>query len=138
MHNKSTHVANPDDGYEISDVKVKVILIAGVFMVALTLVSFAVSFMYGKMLNSDTRKPISDYEQSEMAAPHNEWRSDVRLQSDPAAELKVHVHAQHETSVAWGPLSESPEIYRIPINEALNHVAEHGLPVWQPTETAAQ
>lgn len=134
MHNESTHVPNPDDGYEISDVKVKVILIAGVGMVAFTLLSFAVSFMYGKVLNSETHEDISEYTQSELAGEHNEWESAVRLQPDPPAELSVHKAEQRHLSTTSGIVSESPEIYRIPIEDALKHVAEHGFPKRIPME----
>jgi hypothetical protein len=130
MHNESNHVANPDDGYEISDVKVKVVLIAGVAMVIFTLISFAVSFMYGKVLTADSRAAVSNYTPSALAEEHNEWNSDVRLQANPAAALKDHNAEQHLRSIGFGAVSESPAIYHIPLDEALDLVAEQGLPVW--------
>ena len=130
MHKQSTHVPNPDDGYEITDVKAKVILIGGLAMVAFTLLSFAVSYMFGKVLNADSHADISDYAPSALAGEHNEWNSDVRLQTNPAAELSDHLSGQHTASTTFGTVSESPEIYRIPLDRALDHVAEHGFPVW--------
>lgn len=134
MHNESSKVPNPDDGYEISDVKVKWVFIASLGMAAFTLASFAVSFMFGKVLNSETHEDISDYTQSELAGEHNEWNSAVRLQSNPPAELADHKAEQHLVSTTFGIVSESPEIYRIPIEKALKHVAEHGFPVRKPIE----
>ena len=130
MHKESTHVANPDDGYEVTDVKVSLILVAGVLMVIFTGISFAVSLVYGKILNADTHADISDYEQSELATEHNEWTSDVRLQSSPGAELNALKAEQHLIAMGTGTVSESPAIYYISIEDAIDHVAEHGLPTW--------
>jgi hypothetical protein len=103
-------------------------------MVAFTLLSFAVSFMYGKVLTSDTHADLSEYEPSELADEHNEWNSAVRLQSNPPAELAAHRAEQHHVSTTFGTVSESPEILRIPIEDALKHVAEHGFPKRIPVE----
>jgi hypothetical protein len=130
MLKESTHVANPDDGYEVTDVKVSLILIAGVLMVIFTGISFAVGLVYGKILNAETHADISDYEQSELATDHNEWTSDVRLQSNPGAELKVLQTEQHQMATTFGTVSENPAIYHIPIKDAIDQVAEHGLPTW--------
>jgi hypothetical protein len=134
MHKPSTHVPNPDDGYEVTDVNVKYILVAGIAMVVFTLISFAVSLVYGKVLNSDTHGNLSKYEPSELAGEHNEWTSGVRLQPNPAAELAEHNAEQHLATSTFGTVSESPEIYHIPIDKALEHVAEHGLPTWAVVE----
>ena len=134
MHKPSTHQANPDDGFELSDVQVKVILGSGLAMVILAAVSFGVSFMYIKMLVADQRPTISEYEPSVFEGEHNAWDSDVRLQVSPPASLQEHLAEQAAVSGSFGILSESPIIYRVPVNKALDHVAEHGFPVWTPEE----
>lgn len=134
MHKPSTHVANPDDGFELSDIQTKVILISGLAMVGLTLAAFFVSFIYAKALVADQRPALSEYESSAFAAEHNAWESDVRLQPSPPATLKEHRAEQAAVSLAWGTVSDSPIIYRIPVNVALDHVVEHGMPVWTPEE----
>jgi hypothetical protein len=131
MHKPSTHVANPDDGFELTDIQVKVILFSGVVMIVLSATAFFVSFLYTKMLVADQRPTVSDYETSVFTQEHNAWDSDVRLQPSPPATLKAHQAEQAAASRAFGIVSESPEIYRIDVDAALDHVAEHGLPVWE-------
>lgn len=131
MLKHSHHEPNPDDGYELQDVSVKVILASGVFMVVFTLGCYFVSFMFAKMLTADGRAPLSNYEAPPMATEHNDWTTDVRLQPTPAMDLEIHNAAQQDISNAFEPLSESPNIHRIPVNSALDYVAENGLPTWE-------
>lgn len=132
MHKPSTHVANPDDGFELTDVQIKIILWAGVAMIVLTGLAFFVSFLYAKMLIAEQRAPLTQYEASNFVQEHNEWASDVRLQPSPPASLEAHNAEQRAVSNDWGIVSESPVIYQIPVNVALDHIAEHGLPIWTP------
>jgi hypothetical protein len=138
MFKPSNHVANPDDGYELDDVKTKVILISGIVMTVLTLVAYGVGVIYGKVLTRDDRSVVTQYEPSYTSDEldgHNAWESEVRLQPNPVLALSQHRTAQHAVSKSWGTVSESPKIYRIPLDVALDHVVETGLPVWEPTET---
>ena len=130
MHNKSEFVPNPDDGYEISDASVKWGLVAGVGMAVFTLIGFVVSVFFGRVLMKDDHPTISTYEKSGFAGEHNEWTSDVRLQASPPTELQEHKAQQRKRATTYGTVSESPEIYHIPLSAAIDHVAEHGLPVW--------
>lgn len=134
MFKHSHHEPNPDDGFELKDVSVKVILISGVFMVVFTLGCYAVSFMFTKMLTADGRAPLSSYEAPPTAQDHNAWVTGVRLQPSPPMELEALRTDQHEVSTTPEKLSESPTIYRMPINVALDFVAKNGLPVWEAQE----
>lgn len=138
MLKHSHHEPNPDDGFELQDVSVKVILASGIFMVVFTLGCYFVSFMFTKMMTAEGRQPISNYEAPPMAADHNEWTTGTRLQPKPGTALKQHKDGEFTVSNSWGTVSESPEIYRVPINDALNHVAKTGLPVWEPQKAQTQ
>lgn len=133
MHKPSTHVANPDDGYELTDIQIKVILVSGVALVVLSAVAFFVSFLFAKMLIAEQRSPVTDYKAAQTTEEHNVWNSDVRLQPNTAATLNAHKTEQADADW-YGIVSESPAIYRIPVEKALDHTLEYGLPVWTPEE----
>ena len=137
MFKHAHHEPNPEDGFELQDVSVKIILISGVFMVVFTLGCYFVSFMFTKMLVAEDRATVSNYEAPPTAVDHNDWSTGVRLQPNPPVELAEHANAQHTASTSFEKLSESPEIYRLPINVTLDHVAKHGLPVWEAPATPA-
>ena len=125
-----------DLGYELSDIQIKVILWSGVGVVIMTFVTFVVSVFFIKYLAA--AGSMSDYEASPLAGENQEWDLDVRLQPNPPAELVEHREGQSYASTTYGALSEAPEIYRIPIETAMDIVAKNGLPTFTaflPSET---
>ena len=128
--------SSKDLGYELSDVQIKVILWSGVGVVIMTFVTFVVSVFFIKYLAA--AGSISEYEASPLAGENQEWDLDVRLQPDPPAELLEHREGQRYVSASYGTVSEEPEIYRIPIETAMDIVAKNGLPTFTaflPSET---
>ncbi len=117
-----------DLGYELSDVQIKIILWSGVGLVIMTFTAFVVSVFFIKYLAASG--PMSDYEPSPLAGANQEWDLDVRLQVRPPATLRKFREDQAYTSTSYGTVSEEPEIYRIPIETAMDIVAEHGLPTF--------
>ena len=128
--------SSKDLGYELTDIHIKVILWSGVGVVILTFVTFVVSVFFIKYLAA--AGSMSDYVPSPLAGENQEWDLDVRLQPNPPAELVEHREGQRYVSASYGTVSEEPEIYRIPIETAMDIVAKNGLPTFTaflPSET---
>ncbi|PCJ64438.1 MAG: hypothetical protein COA73_04025 [Candidatus Hydrogenedentota bacterium] len=120
-------------GYEVSDVNVKGIILSGVAMVISCVIAFVFSIFVAKsMKDGDWGARLSDVDVSPLLEGqeviHNEWVSGVRLEAKPGVlvgELNAEAHAELNT---MGTQSESPLIYRIPVDQAIDLVVEHGLP----------
>lgn len=128
--------SSQDLGYELSDIQIKLILWSGVSLVILTLVSFVVSVFFIKYLAASGS--YSEYKASPLAGENQVWDLDVRLQPNPPAALSEHREGQDYASTTYGTVSEEPRIYRIPIETAMDIVAENGLPTFTaflPSET---
>lgn len=127
MPNEEHHVdAGAGPSFEESDMSVRGTIIAGVVLFVVTAISFAVCVMFIKFLN--VRDSMTDFEPSPLAGEHQEWDTEVRLQPNPPATLESHRAAQKAVAHAYGRVSEQPEIYRIPVETALEVVAEYGFP----------
>ena len=132
MHDEQT---SKEEGYELSDVQIKYILISGVGVVLMTFTAFVVSVFFIKYL--DARGATTDFVESPLAADAQEWDIDVRLQADPPAAQRAHESDQRYRATTFGTVSQEPEIYHIPLEIALDIVAENGLPTFTsflPTE----
>ncbi len=128
--------SSKDLGYELSDVHIKLILWWGVGLVIMTSLVFVISVFFVKYLVA--AGSMSDYEASPLAGENQEWDLDVRLQPDPAGALVEHREGQNTVSSSYGTVSGEPEVYRIPIETAMDIVAKDGLPtfrVFLPSET---
>jgi hypothetical protein len=124
-------------GYELSDVNVKTLLAAGVAMVIATTVSFIFCFVVAKSLSQGKWENMSDFEKSQLAGEHNDWVEGTRLQPQPELELIDHKKEQHKSVNSWdkfGDGKNEPEIHQIPIDEAIDLVAEKGLPKFPVVE----
>ena len=115
-------------GYEVSDVQMKVVLISGLLVVSMTLIAYVVSVFFIKYLAAGPA--MSEFEPSPMAGEYEDWDLPVRLQVNPPAMLTEHKEDQAYISGAYGVVSDEPEIYRIPIETAMDIVSEHGLPTF--------
>lgn len=123
-------------GYELSDVQIKLILWSGVGIVVMTFVAFVISVFFIKYLAA--AGSMSEYRTSPLAGQHQEWDLDVRLQPNPPAHLREHIREQRYITDSYGTVSDEPRIYRIPIETAMDIVAENGLPkftAFLPDET---
>lgn len=117
------------ENYEQSDVRLKIIVICGLVVSGLTFVGFAASYGIVKGLNM--REPATEYEAHPLAGEHNEWDTEVRLQPNPEQSLAAHLEEQTREVRSFGTISEEPAIYRIPVEKAMEHVVQHGLPEFE-------
>lgn len=121
------------DKFEVSDWHLKIVLVTGVVMVVMAVVSFAICYV---IMNSFSQMDsISDYEPSPLAGEDREWAASYRIQVQPWETYKEYAAESDRLSESYGIVSE-PEngglAYRIPIEEAMNIVEEHGFPKFRP------
>lgn len=120
--------------YEVTDAHVKGILIVGLVLTIVAAASFVLGVVIMKW--ADAQEPATQFVASPLAGEHQEWTTDARLQDDPKAEMDQ-LRAEQEVAVrATGVLSEEPLVYRIPVDDALKIVAEHGFPDFKAAATA--
>jgi hypothetical protein len=137
MFKPSTHVANPEDGYEKTDVKAKLIVIGTIVSVVLTMLSFGVAFMVTKFLVSDARDYSPEGSYRPVDSLDSDWTSPTRLQMTPEQDLKNYKAESKAKSAAFGSKEGAEGIYHIPVDEAINLVSDNGkLPELKATESA--
>ncbi len=88
----------------------------------------------------NAQDPITDYRATPVAqeGAMQQFPAATRLQVDPPRALEQRLEDMDYVSRTYGVVSEEPEIYRIPIEEAINIVAENGLPTFQSTEAYSE
>ncbi len=129
MHDHGHDHGTPEQkGYEVSDVHVKIILIAGVGIVVMTAVAYVIGTFATKYFRA--QPAIGSYRPTPLAAEGQaqSWDLPVRLQVDPPRALVEFKVEQKAVANSFGVVSEKPEIYRIPVEAAMKIVAEKGLP----------
>lgn len=116
--------------YEPTDVSISLALIIAVILV----VSTALAFLAGYFaLGAARAKPAAtDFEPSPLVEPRQDFAQGPRLQKDPRDELNAHLAETRPALNQYGVVSENPEIYHFPIEDAIDHIAEHGLPEFTP------
>ncbi len=122
------HGTPEQKGYEVSDVQVKVILIAGLGIVIMTAVSYLVGTFAVKYFRA--QPAIGSYAPTPVALEEQgkPWNLPTRLQVDPPRALVEFRAEQTQTANSFGVVSQEPEIYKIPVETAMKIVAEKGLP----------
>lgn len=125
-----------EKGYEHSDIQMKVVLMFGVGTVLMTLFAYVFCTFFMKYLLA--QPAMTDYKPSPMAGENQDWSSDIRLQADPFIALDEHVDAQEHASTQYSTVSDAPQIYRIPVETAIDIVAEGGLPTFEPLPAKKQ
>jgi hypothetical protein len=129
QHTQS-HPASQQQGYEVSDLQIKVTLWSGVAVVIMTFIAYVVSTFV--VHYSNAQAPISEFNPPPVAveAVEQPFATGVRLQVDMPSALQDVRESQHERATTFGVVSAEPEIYRIPVETAIDIVAERGLPVF--------
>jgi len=137
MHDDHGHHGGAEK-YEVSDIQVKWVLIAGVALVALTFAGYIVGTITTKFYRA--QPPIGDYRATPVALEqrNTDWNLPVRLQVDPPRALTEFDAAQQAATTVIGVVSDQPEIYRIPVETAMKIVAERGLPVFPKSAAPAE
>ena len=137
MFKPSTHVAIPEDGYEKTDVKAKLIVLATIASVIATLFSIFIAFLFTIFLVSDAREYTPEGSYQGVANQASDWTDPSHLQATPETDLDTYKAHSSAKSASFGKSSDSAEVYHIPVDEALNLVAEEGaLPDLKATEVA--
>lgn len=137
MFKPSTHVANPDDGYEKTDVKAKLIVIGSVVSLILTLISFGIAFMFTKFLISDARDYTPEGSYRPVSSMESDWTNPTRLQMTPELDLEEYETKSAAKSASFGSNEGAEGVYHIPVDEAIQLVADNGeLPDLKATESA--
>ena len=121
MHNDDT---SSKEVYEMSDASAKGIVIVGIGLTFLAVLS-GISGYFALKYYTEARPAMSDYVKSPLAGEHMDWTGYVRLQPDPAAELKVHMSDETQAMHVYGKTSEDPPIYRIPVETAIDIIVQN-------------
>ncbi len=131
------HAPSSNQGYEPSDIQLKIVVWSGVAVVIMTFVAYVVSTFVVHYVNA--QPPISDVTPTPMAVEQRSlpFAPGVRLQVSVESALKEVRAAQHEEATTYGVVSAEPEIFRIPVETAMDIVAERGLPAF-PVLTAPE
>lgn len=130
MHNTPS-----DEGrFEKSDMHLKLVLVTGVLVAILAVGTFALC--YAMIIGFHQRPPATKFVKSPLAGEHQDWVTDVRLQHNMRRDLQALRSAQQHALETYGVVSEDPKIYRIPIETALDIVAQRGFPKFQPMDAA--
>lgn len=130
MHEDTGHHVTAQKGYEVSDIQVKLVLIAGLALVALTFVGYVIGTITTRYYRA--QPAIGDYKPTPIALEERnaDWNLPVRLQVDPPRALTEFKAEQSTAEHGYGVVSDQPEIYKIPVETAMKIVAERGLPVF--------
>ncbi len=137
MFKPSNHVANPEDGYEKTDVKAKLIVIGSVVSIVLTLLSFGIAFMYTKFLISDARDYSPEGTYRPVDSLESDWTSPTRLQMTPVKDMEDYKKDSEAKSNSTGSQGEVEGVYYIAVDDAIELVSANGaLPDLKATESA--
>ena len=136
-HHRPSDPESSKQGYEITDIQIRITLWSGLAVVVMTFIAYVVSTFVVRYSNA--QPPISDYDAPPIAieARSQPFAPGVRLQVEPPAALHELRAKQHEVAATYGVVSAEPEIYRIPVDTAIDIVAQRGLPAF-PTLTPAE
>ena len=129
------------DKYEHTDWQLKLVLVTGVVLTGVTLLAFAAGYVI--MQGFGARPAMTEFRPSPMADEDGKWTTEMRLQDAPWDAFDEFQEEQTHTHTSYGIVSEEPEIYRIPVEVAMEIVAEKGLvkidaigaPAGPPTES---
>lgn len=132
------HGAPKQVGYEVSDVQIKIILIAGLAVVIMTAVAYVVGTFTTKYFRA--QPAIGSYRPTPVVLEEHgqPWNLRTRLQVDPPRAWVEFNSEQKQAADTFGVMSEKPEIYKIPVETAMQIVAEKGLPKFHRVEALAE
>lgn len=119
-------VPSGQEKYEVTDAHVKGILVTGVVLMLTAAAAFVIG--YWLLGWSGERPAATDFRPSPLGEEAGQWEFNTRLQDDPAAVLTELKARQTALLHSGGVISELPEILHIPIEVAIDLVAENGFP----------
>lgn len=117
----------PNPGHEVRDVHVRKIVVSAVILVvviALSMVAMRLTFDYFAHREASNQPPPATL----AAHAPNQLPPEPRLQQNPL--LDLHELRAEETALleSYGWLDQQRGIVRIPVEEAMKHMVERGLP----------
>ena len=110
--------------YEVTDANAMGIAIVGVGLSAMALGAFIFGFFVLNWYGG--RDPATSYRASDLTLQHDPWTADLHLQDAPGVVLDEFIRDEAAKIEGWDVVSEDPKIYRIPIETAMDIVAEQG------------
>ncbi len=129
----SEHDTGGDATYELTDVKAKMAVIGGIACCVLCAFSFLVGYFVMKYFTSG-RDDMSEFVVSPLAG-ESQWETDIRLQVNLPEDYAEHKRVQERSLTEYDVISESPDIFQVPIEVAIEWVAEEGLPTIESLPT---
>lgn len=122
----SDEIKHPSVGHEESDAGINVLGVSGGLLIVLVLISLIVVFVLFNVFASRQaarEQPPSPLQETR-ATP-----AGPQLQSNPAQELQQLRSQNEERLDSYGWVSEDAGVVHIPIDRAMDIIAEEGLPV---------
>jgi len=147
MHNdshESPQAVDVGPGYEVTDFKVPVIV--GTLFFVFALMGVAIAAMYwterewaeGAFDGTPLTMPVTQSTEAAQRRPVPELPPGPQLQANPVEDLEVLVH-QHETMLnSYGWVDEEQNLAHIPIEEAKQHILDHGMPDWSSLDEGSE
>ena len=120
------HSAPQSGGYETRDVSVKLFGMVILGMVCVTLLGMAVSLWYFNL--SRERRQASDTPPPPLSATLPQAPPEPRLQVNPGTDLRKYQVDEEEALNSYAWIDAKGGIVRIPIERAMDLVAQRGLP----------
>jgi hypothetical protein len=128
-HQTDPHEDRPDTGYETTDADAKPIAYAFAGLAVLIVVVFVA--VWGFFVYMDRRTYETEARAGQIPEP--DFRvPEPRLQSTPEHDLKRMLQHEQSMKESYGWVNEASGIVRIPIERAMDIVAEKGLPNLPP------
>lgn len=114
----------PDHGrYEHSDVHAKPIVIAAAVLAVSALLAAAVGYWLMRTVFAGGEQVAHVRAEDNMR-----WTTPVRVQASPPMDFLRYRDQQTAITMSYATISTEPEIFSIPVETALEVVAENGLP----------
>ena len=127
---------NKDAGYEIKDANIKQVVLAGLGIAAVTVIAcFAMYFLFNLLKHGESQGQTINPMAGPRTLPPN-----PRLQEKPWEELQKLRAREEQILNTYGWVNKGAGTTRIPIDKAMDAVAQKGLPARAPgqaVETAA-
>lgn len=112
--------------YEHSDVHAKPLVIVAAILAVGTLVSAAIGYWMMRTMFAP-----GDAVAHVRADERVRWNTPVRVQASPPMEFLRYRDQQATITTSYATISTEPEVFSIPVEAALEIVAENGLPAFR-------
>lgn len=132
MEENKTHTPRPGPGFETSDINVWAVGKFAIALVAIMVVSLALLFGLMKYFQSQEA-----HEKATTVDPPKVFNEGVLLQDKPVVDLKKFHDSEDKVLNSYAWVDQSKGIVRIPIDRAIDIVAQRGLPAASVPQASA-